>query len=174
MPVATREVDVQPKFLRTNCFHREAGIHDDADSDRRLIPNWSRLALQRPESRTPLRWGSTFSIAQYGSKPLYQGPKSWAAEAKIAGKIGFKLGVVGLAFTGYNIVDKGFTTSNTLDAAFGLVSFAGPVGAGIGGTYFVANMITLGATGQTIGEHVDNNFIIMPGPVLGVPIFIKR
>lgn len=57
---------------------------------------------------------------------------------------------------------NGVNSSNTLDAFFGGVSFAGPWGAAIGGVYFVGNLITVGVTGKTIGQHVDDNFYILP------------
>jgi RHS repeat-associated protein len=117
-------------------------------------------------------WGGAFSIAQHGPRPVYQGPKSWAAEAKLAGKIANKLGALGLVVTGADMVTNGVNTSNTLDATFGAVSFAGLIGAAIGGTYFVANLITAGVTGQTLGQHVDNNFYILPGVIGGSPFLL--
>jgi len=38
--------------------------------------------------------------------------------------------------------------------------------------YFVGNLITVGTTGKTIGQHVDDNFYIMPGFVGGPPIIL--
>lgn len=65
--------------------------------------------------------------------------------------------------------------SNTLDAAFGVISFAGVPGAIIGGVYFGANLITEGVTGKTIGQHVDDNFYIIPtGMVGGGFMFIPK
>jgi hypothetical protein len=119
-------------------------------------------------------WGASFTIAEHNSKPLYQGPKSWAAEAKLAGKVGNKLGALGLVLTGVDMVTNGVNTSNSLDATFGFISFAGPVGAGIGGVYFVSNLLTVGITRKTIGEHIDNNFYIMSGGPLVPMILVPK
>lgn len=68
---------------------------------------------------------------------------------------------------------NGVNTSNSLDAAFGVVSFIGSVGAAVGGIYFGANLITTGITGKTIGQHIDENFIFVPTGTGFVPVPIK-
>jgi hypothetical protein len=117
-------------------------------------------------------WGAAFTIAEHNSKPLYQGAKSWAAEAKLAGKVGNKLGALGLVITGADMITNGVNTSNTLEATFGVVSFLGLPGAIIGGVYFGANIVTVFTTGKSIGQHIDNNFYILPGIVGGPPIML--
>lgn len=75
--------------------------------------------------------------------------------------------------TAIDIGVKGPNASNSLDAFFGGVSFAGPWGAAVGGVYFVGNLITVGVSGKTIGEHVENNFYIIPtGGLPGAPIIL--
>gem|GEM_PF-3298282 len=78
--------------------------------------------------------------------------------AKVGAKsFGTKLGIVGLAVSGYNIYDKGLNTSRTLDLVMGGVAFIPVVGWGISGAYFVGNLITIGVTGQSIGDHIQNS-----------------
>jgi hypothetical protein len=74
------------------------------------------------------------------------------------------------------MVTNGVNTSNTLDATFGVVSFLGLPGAIIGGVYFGANMITTFTTGKTIGQHVDDNFYVIPSGVMpgGLLIIPKK
>lgn len=121
-------------------------------------------------------WGAAFTIAEHNSKPLYQGPKSWKAEAKLAGRTGIKLGLLGLGVTGIDLLMNGPTTSSTLDGIFGAVAtFGGAPGAIVGGVYFAVNFGTTVMTGKSLGQHVDDNYIIVPGPIIGgAPMFIKR
>ncbi|MDN4167083.1 RHS repeat-associated core domain-containing protein [Cytophagales bacterium LB-30] len=108
-------------------------------------------------------FGGAATIVQNNSKPIYQGPKSWAAEASLAGKFGRGLGYVGLGLTIIDMRMNGPTSSNMLDAYFGTAAlFGGTPGAILGGTYFVGSLLTLGITGNTIGEHVDKNFYVIP------------
>ena len=90
---------------------------------------------------------------------LYQISKG-LTKALDAAKVGAKsfstkLGVVGLAVSGYDIYDQGLNTSRTLDVVMGGVAFIPVVGWGISGTYFVGNLITIGITGQSIGDHIQ-------------------
>jgi hypothetical protein len=114
-------------------------------------------------------FGSATTIAINGSRSVYDGPKEWLNKVKLGAKFSNALGSIGLMFTAYSIYKDGFTTSNNLDAFFGIVSFGGPIGAGIAGIYFGANLITIGVTGESIGEHVDNNFYIVPAGLPGLP-----
>jgi hypothetical protein len=117
--------------------------------------------------------GTTLAIE--GPKPTYVGPKEWASRVTTGAKFGNRLGAAGLVLTGADMMVNGVNTSNSMDAYFGTVSFGGPIGAAIGGTYFVGNLLTLGVTGQTIGQHVDNNFYTIPTGLPGVPImFIPK
>jgi len=79
------------------------------------------------------------------SKGAYIGAKSF----------GTKLGVVGLAISGYDIYDKGLNTSRTIDVVMGGVAFIPVFGWAVSGTYFVGNLITIGVTGQSIGDHIQ-------------------
>jgi hypothetical protein len=72
----------------------------------------------------------------------------------------------------YDMYQNGVNTSNSLDAFFGGVSFAGPWGAAIGGTYFVGNLLTVGITGKTIGQHVDDNFYVVPVGLPNTPFIL--
>jgi RHS repeat-associated protein len=120
-------------------------------------------------------WGAAFTIAEHNSKPLYQGLKSWMAEAKLAGRTGIKLGLLGLGITAIDVLKNGPRTSSALDGIFGtVVTFGGAPGAIVGGIYFAINFGTTAMTGKSLGQHVDDHFIIVPGPMPGVPIFIKR
>jgi hypothetical protein len=48
-----------------------------------------------------------------------------------------------------------------IDGVMGLTTFVPGVGWGISGTYFFANILTYAATGKTIGQHIDDNFIFV-------------
>jgi hypothetical protein len=109
--------------------------------------------------------GTTISVN--GSRPMYTGPKEWAGQVKAGAKFGRRLGYLGVGLSVADMVINKPNTSNTLDATFGVVSFAGVPGAIIGGVYFGANLITEGITGKTIGQHVDDNFYIIPS---GMPM----
>ncbi|MCB9236345.1 MAG: hypothetical protein M9954_13780 [Cyclobacteriaceae bacterium] len=84
-------------------------------------------------------------LVPIASKGAYVGAKAF----------GNTLGAAGLAVTGYQIYDQGLNTSNTLDAAFGAVAFIPGFGWAVSGTYFVSNLVTIGITGQSIGEHLQ-------------------
>ncbi|MBL7876256.1 MAG: hypothetical protein JNL53_11370, partial [Cyclobacteriaceae bacterium] len=90
---------------------------------------------------------------------LYQISKGLtkASDVAKAGAKSFstKLGVVGLAVSGYDIYDQGLNTSRTLDVVMGGVAFIPVVGWGISGTYFIGNLITIGITGQSIGDRIQ-------------------
>ncbi len=81
------------------------------------------------------------------SKGAYVGAKAF----------GNTLGAAGLAITGYDIYDQGLNTSRTLDVVMGGVAFIPVVGWGISATYFVGNLITIGVTGQSIGDHIQGS-----------------
>lgn len=66
-----------------------------------------------------------------------------------------KLGITGLAVTGYDIYDQGLNTSRSLDVIMGGVAFIPGVGWVASGTYFIGNLITIGITGQSIGDHIQ-------------------
>lgn len=102
-----------------------------------------------------------------GGRPMYTGPKNWAGQQAIGKVFGRGLGVAGLALTAMDMYSNGVNTSNSLDAAFGVISFLGLPGAVLGGVYFGANLLTVGISGKTIGEHIDQNFKIVPtvGPL---------
>lgn len=117
-------------------------------------------------------WGGATTIAVEGPKPKYTGPKEWANQKAAGAKFGKVLGYAGLALTAYDMYQNGVNTSNSLDAFFGGVSFAGPWGAAIGGTYFVGNLLTVGITGKTIGQHVDDNFYVVPVGLPNTPFIL--
>lgn len=120
-------------------------------------------------------FGIGTTIAIEGPKPTYVGPKTWANQIKAGTKFGNYLWYTGLLITAVDMKVNGINTSNTLDATFGVVSFAGVPGAIIGGVYFGANLITTGITGKTIGQHVDDNFYVISTALPGTPfIFIPK
>jgi len=76
---------------------------------------------------------------------------------KVLSKTGKFLGAAAGAVTVAEIVlNSQLNASNVLDASITAASFIPVVGWAIGGGYFVANMVTLGVTGQSIGEHLDS------------------
>lgn len=117
-------------------------------------------------------WSAATSIAVNGPKPRYIGPRSWASQVKAGVRFSNQLGYLGLGLTGMDMVINGVNTSNTLDAAFGTISFARVPGAVVGGVYFGSNLITQGITGQSIGQHVDNNFYIIPVATPNTPFIL--
>jgi RHS repeat-associated protein len=122
-------------------------------------------------------WAGAATISVNGAKPLYTGSGDWAKQVNAGTKFGNALGWAGLGLTVIDMRVNGVNTSNSLDAYFGVVSLGGgPIGAGIGGVYFGANLITIGITGKTIGQHIDENFYIIPtGGLPGTPfIFIPK
>ncbi|ELR73005.1 hypothetical protein C900_00507 [Fulvivirga imtechensis AK7] len=127
--------------------------------------NWRNVAAAQASI-----FGGAASIVVKNSRPLYTGVTEWAGTVKGATKFSNRMGYVGLAFTAYDMYDNGLTISNGLDATFGVIGFMGPIGAAVSGVYFVSNMITVGMTGESIGEHIDNNFMFLPGPAGFIPI----
>jgi len=57
--------------------------------------------------------------------------------------------------------------ANGIDGVMGLTSFVPGVGWAISGTYFLTNTIIESTTGKTIGQHFDDNFILMGG----IPVY---
>jgi len=112
-------------------------------------------------------WGIGTTIAIEGPRPRYTGPKEWGSQVKAGAKFGRRLGYLGVGLSVADMVINKPNASNTLDATFGVISFAGVPGAIIGGVYFGANLLTEGITGKTIGQHVDDNFYIIPS---GMPM----
>jgi hypothetical protein len=86
--------------------------------------------------------GRQVSLAQKGA---YIGAKSF----------GTKLGVVGVGISLVDIGANGINTGRALDVVMGGVAFIPVVGWGISGAYFVGNLITIGVTGQSIGDHIQ-------------------
>ena len=128
--------------------------------------NWLNLAAAEVTI-----WGGATSIAVSGPKPTYTGSGDWARQVKAGTKFGRGLGVLGLAITGTDMLVNGVNTSNSLDATMGVVAFFGPIGAGVSGAYFVGNLITVGITGQSIGEHIDNYYWVPnPGGIGFIPV----
>ncbi|UII34115.1 DUF6443 domain-containing protein [Fulvivirga ulvae] len=111
------------------------------------------------------------SIVSYSPRPMYTGPVEWSTTVKGSAKFGARAGIIGLAFTGADMINNGVNTSNGLDAVMGGVGFGGPVGAIVSGVYFIGNLITTGVTGESIGQHIDKYYWMpMPGSVSFVPI----
>ncbi len=125
-----------------------------------------RLGETAP-AKTPLNWTDAAAgvVNIFGGANdigLYQMTKGYKvvslaskAEYLAARSLSTKLGVVGLAITGYDIYDKGINTGRTLDLVMGGVAFIPVFGWAVSGTYFVANLVTIGVTGQSIGDHIQ-------------------
>ncbi|PIF47266.1 hypothetical protein CLU96_4316 [Chryseobacterium sp. 52] len=77
----------------------------------------------------------------------------FAAGTKIAGRV---LGGVGIGLAGYDMIENGANTSNSLDLVMSVLAVS-PTGWGqaIAGTYFLANFATQLVTGKDIGQHID-------------------
>ena len=82
------------------------------------------------------------------------------------------LNAAGLGITIYTIsVEKRVSTSSALDLVFGGLAFtpAAPVSLG----YFALNFASLGFTGKSLGENIDENFYIVtmigPSPFILIP-----
>ena len=102
-----------------------------------------KIYTKNPFSRTKVGWKAN-SFKATGK--AFQGVKS----------LGTKFGIAGLALTGANIIwGDGPTTSNMLDAAFGVAGFIPGVGWMISGSYFIVNTGVLLYSGKSIGEHLD-------------------
>lgn len=110
-------------------------------------------------------WSGATDITLNGPKPKYTGTKEWTSQKASGAKFGKVLGYAGLALTAYDMYQNGVNTSNSIDAFFGGVAFAG-WGAAASGVYFVGNLLTVGITGKTIGQHIDDNFYVVP---VGLP-----
>ena len=117
-------------------------------------------------------FGIATTISINGPRPRYIGPTEWAGQIKAGTKFGNRLGYLGLGLTAADMVTNGVNTSNTLDLTFGVVSFGGLPGAIIGGVYFLGNLVTQGITGKTIGQHVDDNFYIVPSGIPQSPFML--
>lgn len=77
---------------------------------------------------------------------------------------GVGLGVVSAAATVTQVLyNSQINASNVLDAVVTGVSFIPGIGWAIGGGFFVADLITRGVTGQSIGQHLDD--------AVGQPLF---
>ena len=85
-----------------------------------------------------------------GYRNGYNSALNAASKFKVAGNIvgGLGLGVTGLQY--YNNQITGFEAS--VDAAFGVISFFGPIGAGIGATYFIGKLGYEYFSGNTVFE----------------------
>jgi len=74
-----------------------------------------------------------------------------------AKSFGTKLGLVGVGISLVDIGSNGINTSRTLDVVMGGVAFIPVIGWGISGTYFISNLVTIGITGQSIGDHIQGS-----------------
>ncbi|GEM_PF-2724132 len=145
------------------------GQQNEGNSGQTAFGGFDWLNLAAAEATI---WGGATSIAVKGARPVYTTVKAWADQVKSGTRFGNRLGYLGLALTATDVAINGFNTSNTLDGFFGAVSFAGVPGAAIGGTYFIGNLITHGITGKTIGQHVDENYYIVPSGLSHNPVFL--
>jgi RHS repeat-associated protein len=111
-----------------------------------------------------LYWKGKTTGKIYTKNPFTSTKVGWKANSfKATGKafqgaksLGRKLGAVGLLVTGYDIgLGDGLTTSNVLDATFGVASIIPGVGWMISGAYFLVNTEVQLYSGKSIGEHWD-------------------
>jgi len=105
------------------------------------------------------QWSSANTIARsledtgfkVGARAIKNGlPKGLKATGKL---LGYASGVITVAEV---LVNSQVNASNLLDVAVTGASFIPVVGWAIGGGYFVADMVTRGVTGQSIGDHLNN------------------
>ena len=102
-----------------------------------------KIYIKNPFTSTKVGWKANSFKA---SGKVFQGAKGLAT----------KLSVVGLAFTAGDIIaGDGLTTSNILDATFGVAGFIPGVGWMISGSYFLINTGVQLYSGKSIGEHLD-------------------
>jgi hypothetical protein len=108
--------------------------------------------------------GKFYTTGKYGTTNYLKLRGGYANSNKVVGKplqaaksLGTKLGAAGLLITGYDIVmGDGLTTSNVLDATFGVAGFIPGVGWAISGSYFLINTGVKMYSGKSIGEHWDD------------------
>lgn len=98
-------------------------------------------------------------IASHNSKPLYMGPKAWAAEKALARNFSKKLGVAGMVLTGVDAYAQGeWKNHHTADLIIGGVTtfllVSNPVTATITGAYFLVDLGFQVTTGKGITEHL--------------------
>lgn len=131
-----------------------------ADLFRDLDGDFGLLNLAAAETGI---FAAAATIAAEGSRPLYTSAEAWASMTNAAKNFGTKLGIFGLGLVAIDIGAKGLNTSNGLDATFGVIGLIGPIGAAVSGVYFVGNLLTVGITGRSIGEHADD-YLWVPNP----------
>ena len=111
-----------------------------------------------------LYWKGKTTGKIYTKNPFTSAKVGWKANSyKATGKafqgaksLGTKLGIAGLALTGADMIwGNGLTTSNVLDATFGIAGFIPGVGWMISGSYFLINTGFQLSTGKSIGEYID-------------------
>ena len=123
----------------------------------------SQYGNPRPYTTTTLVFEKSLPKILGGRKIIYQ--PLMTMNAIKAGKIsrglkvtGRVLGVAGVGLAGYDMYENGVTTSNTLDLTMSALALSPTgVGQGIAAAYFLANGITILATGQDIGQHIDSS-----------------
>jgi hypothetical protein len=79
-----------------------------------------------------------------------------AKAARIAKLAGHGFAALGLFVNAYDMGVNGINVSNSMDMLMIGVGFIPAVGWAISGTYFVADMITLGVSGQSISQNTQN------------------
>lgn len=105
------------------------------------------------------------TIAENGARPMYTGPKTWAAMVKGSGstaaKMSRRLGFVGIGFTVADGLANGWENHHNADVAIGTALIIGSfipgvnVVLGIGAAaYFIADTVVLFGTKKSITEHV--------------------
>jgi RHS repeat-associated protein len=112
-----------------------------------------------------LYWKGKTTGKIYTKNPFTSNKIGWKANSfKATGKtfqgaksLGTKLGIVGMALTGADIIwGDGLTSSNILDATFGAAGFIPGIGWMISGSYFIINTGVQLYSGKSIGEHLDD------------------
>jgi hypothetical protein len=98
-------------------------------------------------------------IASHNSKPLYMGPKAWAAEKALAKSFSKKLGIAGMGVTVLDATIQGkWENHHTADLIIGGVTtfllVSNPITATIAGSYFLIDLGFQFTTGKGITEHL--------------------
>jgi len=120
------------------------------------IPSWVDPTSKTLNS-TGIARGVKMSIIDFASKtdPALKNLK-YVKGVKIIGRVaGIAAGAVAV---GEIIYESELRTSHILDATITGVSFIPGFGWMIGGTYFLADIITKKITGMDIGEHLDSEY----------------
>ena len=158
-PTVTSTISVAPPkpevpLLQSNGGSDVLGTAQDIFDNSTFIPGTALSFVETKAGKMMAIGGS-----HVWKSSTYSAQRSLARELAIGSKgikiAGNTLGIVGLGFTGADIIQNGFNTSNSLDAAMGIISFVPGWGWIVGGIYFIGNAALESTTGKNLGHHID-------------------